>query len=122
MSDQNQIPHVDLIDVQPFLETVCDGMQVGELLCKDDFNLHNAMIALEIGDPKMDVGLRRGDTRSLEELIAAGLAPVDISLESQLSVIDKLMCMEDTWHNGVVMSQTVFTSLYLLDTERYVNK
>jgi hypothetical protein len=116
MSDQK--PHVDLIDVQPFLQTVCDGMQVGELLCRNNFNLHDAMIAIEIGDPKMDVGLRRGDNRSLEELLAAGLAPVDISLESQLAVIDKLMCMEYTWHNGVVLSQTVFTSLYLLDTER----
>ncbi|KAH7619000.1 putative N-alpha-acetyltransferase 35, NatC auxiliary subunit [Nannochloris sp. 'desiccata'] len=119
MSDQK--PHVEHLDVQPFLQTVCDGMQVGELLCRDNFNLHDAMIAVEIGDSKMDVGLRRGDTRSLGELIAAGLAPVDISLESQLAVIDKLMCMEATWHNGVVLSQTVFTSLYLLDTARLEN-
>jgi N-alpha-acetyltransferase 35, NatC auxiliary subunit len=116
MSDQKS--HVEHLDVQPFLQSVCDGMQVDELLCQDNFNLHDAMIAIEIGDPKMDVGLRRGDTRSLEELIAAGLAPVDISLELQLAVIDRLMCMESTWHNGVVLSQTVFTSLYLLDTER----
>jgi hypothetical protein len=116
MSDQK--PHVEHLDVQPFLQTVCDGMQVGELLCRDNFNLHDAMIAIEIGDSKMDVGLCRGDTRSLEELLAAGLAPVDISLESQLAVIDRLMCMEATWHNGVVLSLTVFTSLYLLDTAR----
>lgn len=114
----DQRSHLHYLDVQPFLQQVCDGMAVGELLCGDHFSLQDAMIAIEIGDPKMDVGLRRGDPRSADELIAAGLAPVDLSLEAQLAVVDRLMSMEATWHSGVMLSQTVFTSLYLLDTAR----
>ena len=108
------------IDVQPFLQQVCDGMAVGELLCGDTFNLHDAMIAIEIGDPKMDVGLRRGDARSAAQLIADGLAPVTLSLQQQVAVADRLLCMEATWHAGIMLSQTVFTSLYTLDTARSV--
>lgn len=100
------------------LTLVAPFSQVGELLHGENFILHDAMVAIEIGDPKMDVGLRRGDTRTAAELIAAGAAPADLPLRTQLAVLDRLFCMEATWQTGIMLSQTVFTSLYVLEPER----
>lgn len=47
------------LDAQPFLERVCAGMGVGELLHGPSFSLFEATTAIEIGDPKMDIGMHR---------------------------------------------------------------
>jgi len=111
-------PIIDHVDVQPLFERVCDGMAVGELLASDTFSLQDAMVAIEIGDPKMDVGLRRGDVPSAAELIAAGRAPLDLPPEQLLAVMDRLLAMEVTWHKGALLPHTVYISLYMLEQDR----
>lgn len=44
---------MQFLDVQPFLERVCDQLAVGELLHGESFSLFESMTAIEIGDPKM---------------------------------------------------------------------
>jgi len=112
------LPRLHYLDVQPLLREVCEGMAVGELLAAESFNLQDAMTAIEIGDIKMDVGLRRGEVRSAGELIAEGLAPVDLEPVTLLAVMDRLMAMEATWHLGSLLPQTIFTCLYLLEPDR----
>lgn len=118
---KNSASAVSSIDIHSFLEKVCADMKVGELLAADSFHLHEAMMAIEIGDPKMDVGLRRTDTPSITQLIAAGEAPVtNLDDDTLVGIMDRLMQMEATWHKGSLLPQTVFTSIYMLDTARYL--
>ena len=85
-------------------------------------HLHPALVtqsAIEIGDPKMDLGARRHqDVGTPEELIASGHAPIDLSAPQLLNLMDQLMVMEAAWHGGGMLPQTVFTSLYMLQTDR----
>ncbi len=107
------------LDLQPFLERVCDQMGVGELLHDESFSLFESMTAIEIGDPKMDLALRRHqDVGTPEELIAAGQAPIDLSAPQLLGLMDQLMVMEAAWHCGAMLPQTVYTSLYMLQIDR----
>jgi hypothetical protein len=107
------------LDAQPLLERVCGGMAAGELLHGPSFSLFESTTAIEIGDPKMDIGLHRAqETRSAEELIAGGAAPVVLPPPQLLAVMDQLLCLEATWHTGSMMPQTVFASLYMLQPDR----
>lgn len=110
--------HLHYIDVQPLLKDVCEGLAVGELLAAETFNLHEAMNAIEIGDAKMDVGMRQGEVRPAAELINDGQAPINLAPADLLALLDRLMAMEVTWYTGALLPQTVFTSLYILDTNR----
>lgn len=113
-----QLPS-SFIDVQPFLHAVCGDMALDELVHGDHFSLHDAMMAIEIGDPRMDVGMRRGEKiRTLAQRIAANEAPNELPPGQLLAVIDRLMAMEVTWMLGAMLPQTVFTSIYVLDTTR----
>lgn len=47
------------LDAQPYLGHVCAGMGVGELLHGPSFSLFDSTTAIEIGDPKMDMGMHR---------------------------------------------------------------
>ena len=110
------------LDAQPFLRRVCADLRVGELLHGPSFSLFDSTVAIEIGDVKMDIGLHRENQEagSAEELIAGGAAPVQLSPPLLLAVLDKLLCLEATWHTGSMLPQTVFTSLYMLHPDRCV--
>eukprot|EP00887_Chlorella_sp_A99_P006695 scaffold3.g6695.t1 len=107
------------LDAQPFLARVCAGMAVGELLHGPHFSLYEAMTAIEIGDAKMDIGLaREPGCGSVEELVAAGGAPLDLDGRQLLALFDQLLVLEATWHCHAMLPQTLFASLYMLDVER----
>jgi hypothetical protein len=110
---------VEWLDAQPFLARVCDGMRVGELLHTEEFSLFDSMTAIEIGDIKMDIGMRRDEeVGTAEDLIAQGNAPLDLLPRQLLAVMDRLLVLEATWHTGSMLPQTVFTSLYMLQIDR----
>ena len=106
------------VDIQPLLAAAEATLPLGQLVKTDDFRLQDAMLAIEIGDPKMDIGIQKVDNRSAAERIAAGEAPVELSLSQSLAVLDRLMAMEASWHKGAMLPQSVFTSLYILDIYR----
>ena len=54
MSDTKRISR----DVQPLLTAASEQLKVGELLHGDDFSLAAVMSAAEIGDPRLDAGMR----------------------------------------------------------------
>ncbi|XP_031382866.1 N-alpha-acetyltransferase 35, NatC auxiliary subunit isoform X1 [Punica granatum] len=110
-------------DVSPLLQAACNGLQDGELIHGDNFNLYAAMSALEIMDPKMDSGMI-GRYYSVDEAIDGGAAPIPISfdrtvdVQCTIDIMDHLLACEATWHKGHSLAQTVFSCIYLLRPER----
>lgn len=106
------------VDVGPLLARACDSLKLGDILHGEDFSLQQAMSAVVIGAPKMDAGISGGRARTPAELIADGCAPLDLSWEAVLGIMDKLMAMEASWMAGFALTQTVYTCLYMFDLER----
>lgn len=110
-------------DISPLLAAACGDLEDGELIHGDNFNLFAAMSALEIMDPKMDSGIVC-KYYSVDEAIENGAAPVPISFDKTddvrctIDMMDHLLACEATWHKGHSLSQTVFSCIYLLRSER----
>ena len=120
MTDSGSERAPQTYNVQDLLERARKSLKVGELLASPSFDLHTSMTAMEIGDPKMDPAMRRVDQRSLSERVAAGEAPLQsLSESSLLATMDRLLQLEVAWHDGFMLSQTVYTCLYMMDLERY---
>lgn len=105
-------------DVTKVFEDTCKALEVGEMVESSAFDLQQAMTALEIGDVKMDVGLQRTDTMTVAQHVAQGEAPLDLSEEQILVVMDRLVQLEACWHEQFMLPQTVYTCLYMVDIER----
>eukprot|EP00889_Picochlorum_renovo_P000561 jgi/Picre1/27591/NNA_000556.t1 len=106
-------------DVEAVLERIRLDLDVGELFASPAFDLTNAMTAMEIGDPKMDPGMHRYDQKTLSERIAGGEAPVHFdNTVDVLAIMDRLLQLEIGWHDHYMLSQTVYTCLYMMDMER----
>lgn len=75
------------------------------------------MTAIELMDPKMDVGMmcnRKKKILNFEQSIEAGLVKVaDFTAEERLGIIDETYACMATWLEGHSLAQTVFTNLYL---------
>eukprot|EP00898_Chlorokybus_atmophyticus_P008315 jgi/Chlat1/8485/Chrsp80S07932 len=100
-------------DASSFVERVCAEMKVGQLLHGENFSLYESMSALEMMDPKMDAGMHGGGYPSIDEALAASVAPVDLSIAQTIDVMDELLSCEATWHQGHSLAQTVYTCLYM---------
>eukprot|EP00890_Picochlorum_soloecismus_P002187 jgi/Picsp_1/296/NSC_00295-R1_n-alpha-acetyltransferase auxiliary subunit-like len=105
-------------DVTKVFEDTCKALEVGEMVESTAFDLQQAMTALEIGDMKMDVGLQRTDTMTAAQRVAQGEAPLDLSEEQILVVMDRLIQLEACWHEQFMLPQTVYTCLYMVDMDR----
>lgn len=110
--------HECWLDVQPTLQAVAEQLQHGEMLQAENFNLFEAMSAVEIGDPKMDAGLDTATAPTPDKLIEEGLAPVELSVPQLIATLDHLAAMQASWHVGNSMAQTVFICLYMLRPDR----
>jgi N-alpha-acetyltransferase 35, NatC auxiliary subunit len=93
-------------------------LEVGQLLSCPTFELQSSITAREIGDPRMDPGVHRYDQRTLSERIGAGEAPLDMEENTMLAVFDRLVQLEIGWQDRYMLSQTVYTCLYIMDLER----
>ena len=109
---------VEWIDVQQALKSAADELHTGELLHTETFSLFEAMSAFEIGDPKIDAGLDTARAPNADELVAQGLAPLELLDSQLLAVMDQLFAVQASWHVGNSLAQTVFTCLYLMKPER----
>ena len=111
--------NVEDVDVEPFLQRVCENMALEEMVHDQQFSLFDAMNAIEIGDPKMDIGLLyERPATSVSELARAGTAPIDVNEKTIVAIGDRLVQMEATWLSGSILGMTVFTCLYILDPGR----
>uniref|UniRef100_F7AER5 N-alpha-acetyltransferase 35, NatC auxiliary subunit n=1 Tax=Ciona intestinalis TaxID=7719 RepID=F7AER5_CIOIN len=110
------------VDVtQPFSEA-CEGLKLGELVHEPNFGLYEAMSAIEMMDPKMDAGMLGGQAKrqvsSFKERIAEGSIKLNNLIPCELiSVMDVCQTCILSWLEGQSLAQTVFTCLYLHETD-----
>nr|XP_026692258.1 N-alpha-acetyltransferase 35, NatC auxiliary subunit-like [Ciona intestinalis] len=114
--------HYKWVDVtQPFSEA-CEGLKLGELVHEPNFGLYEAMSAIEMMDPKMDAGMLGGQAKrqvsSFKERIAEGSIKLNNLIPCELiSVMDVCQTCILSWLEGQSLAQTVFTCLYLHETD-----
>ena len=116
-----QDPNIAYIDIGPLLQAARDALPEASstVIHGEAFSLFEAMSAVEIGNPKMDTGMMVLP-KTLEQLLADGAAPTQLSAAQRLAIMDKLLEQEATWHGGGSLAQTVFTCLYMLKPDRCV--
>lgn len=111
-------PDVAWLPISGLLQKARDALPVGQLIKGEVFSLFEAMSAVEIGNPKMDAAATAAP-KPMEEMIAEGKAPVDLTPQQLIAIMDKLLLLEAMWHMGSSLGQTVYTSLHMLRQDRY---
>eukprot|EP00775_Hariotina_reticulata_P003404 gene3404-3677_t len=108
---------IEWVPVADLLDRASQELDVGQMLHTSVFSLFEAMSAVEIGNQKMDPGARpKGDLTPLEQRPLQ----LELSQEQLLGVMDQLLCLEATWHNGGSLATTVYSSLYMMQPQRVV--
>lgn len=99
------------VPFEPILDDIAADLASGELVHDENFSLFDAMSALEIGDAKMDAGART--TRvTLDDVLADGRAPVDITGHALVRELDAMLACEGTFRRGHAAATTTGTSAY----------
>lgn len=88
----------------------CSELGQGELVKEDGFTLLEGVHALEIWDDRMDTGVY---FRSLQDEISALSNEVVFDESSVAAIFDFLLAREMAWHRGSMLSQTVFSCVYV---------
>lgn len=102
-------------------------LELGELLHDELFGLFEAMSAIEMMDPKMDVGMlcNRGNNKpcSFTQAVDSGALKLDNLTPSEvIGIIDSTYACIVSWLEGHSLAQTVFTNLYLHQPSQIVDK
>ena len=118
MEEEREEEWVDITD--QFTEAAA-LLPPGELVQDWSFNLLDAMSAVELLDPKLDASMQcldfRKYPRSVAEAVAKGSLQLEGHTHSQLvGIFDEVLARLATWLQGFTLAQTVFSCLYLLDT------
>eukprot|EP01083_Nonionella_stella_P313439 1125263_1 len=101
------------IDVTQTVRECVNSLEVGEMIHGEHFSLYDAMSALELMEPKMDVGLDTSQLLTIEEALETGLVPTEeLSLEELAATMDYLTCCEVAFYEGGTLGNTIFTCLY----------
>ena len=111
------------VDITDSFVKAASVLSPGELVRDWSFSLLDAMSAVELLDPKMDASMHcvsfRRYPRSVGEAVAKGLLQLDGHTHLQLiGIFDEVLARLATWLNGFTLAQTVFSCLYLLETDR----
>ncbi|KAI1315608.1 hypothetical protein EDD11_000618 [Mortierella claussenii] len=94
-------------DVTALLDDATKDMKVGQLVQLESFSLFDAMCAIVIMDPKMDTGMILDDYATRPQYdVNQRLNPKEF-----IWIIDNIIM---TWLSGHALSQTLFTSCYIL--------
>ncbi|KAF9402306.1 hypothetical protein BGX21_010591 [Mortierella sp. AD011] len=94
-------------DVTSLLESATKDLKTGQLIQVDSFSLFDAMCAIVIMDPKMDTGI------IVEELPQYDINRL-LNPKEFIWVFDNILVGQMTWLSGHALSQTLFTSCYIL--------
>lgn len=93
-------------DVTSVFRDAREQMDVGELIHLESFNLQTAMSAIELMDPKMDIGF--GEVRNVSEVVL----PTELSDAQVINIMDQLLVCLMSWLDGHTLPQTVFSCVY----------
>lgn len=89
-------------------------MHVGRVLRSPYFGLYDAMTALEVGNPKMDPGVRMPGLADAKAGIAETHARTSaLSTGTVRNILCEILRAEATWLSGAGLGQTLFTCLWL---------
>eukprot|EP01125_Pyxidicula_operculata_P013783 TRINITY_DN4571_c0_g1_i4.p1 TRINITY_DN4571_c0_g1~~TRINITY_DN4571_c0_g1_i4.p1 ORF type:complete len:555 (-),score=130.70 TRINITY_DN4571_c0_g1_i4:632-2296(-) len=108
-------------DITSLISQTSDEMVTGQIIKLESYSLYEAMSALELMDPKMDMAMVTNieNVHTLDEAYdmklidkSSTLSPSDI-----IGVMDKLIQCEIMWYTGNTLSQTLMTCLYLHNPE-----
>lgn len=94
-------------DVTALLASAASELRVGEMIHPEDFSLYSAMSAIELMQPKMDVGF--GIVRNVEDVEI----PETLSDSDVVRIVDELLACQATWMESHTLPQTVFSCLYV---------
>ncbi|MFH4974108.1 hypothetical protein AB6A40_000817 [Gnathostoma spinigerum] len=118
-SSENCVQPSAEIDITADFFAQCSKLQLGELAKCDYFQLSEAMSAIELMDPKMDIGMVPFDSSiRFENLVAHGLLNVDHMEKRELiATMDALMSALVSWLEGNSLAQTLLTCVCLHNVE-----
>lgn len=100
-------------DITERVKGAVASLECGRIIHVDHFNLHSAMSALELMDPKMDPGIGSDKALTVDEYIARNPVPAMPTIRQMLATIDYLRVLEATFINGSDMGHTMFTCALL---------
>jgi len=98
----------EYLDVTETLREACGTMQIGEIVHRDGFSIGEAMSAIELMNPKMDVGF--GERVRAEDVDLDW----DLSTEQLVALSDDMLAREASWLEAHTLPQTVYACIYLL--------
>lgn len=93
-------------DVTATFREARDKMEPGEMIHHPSFSLHAAMSAIELMDPKMDVGF--GESTNVSDV----RLPAELSDSQVITIMDQLLVCLMSWMDGHNLPQTVFSCVY----------
>ena len=123
---RGKIPRMEWVDITDQFRAAAEWLAPGELVQETNFSLFDAMSAIELMDSKMDASMQWGAyreyPRALSEIKEKGLLELDDHPPARLvGVFDEVFACVATWLEGHTLAQTVFTCMYLLETEEIEN-
>lgn len=93
-SEKTLSANKEWMDVTNFLSEAVNDLKIGEMVHGKEFNLYDVMSAIEIMDPKMDIGCGGERVLSVEERLQNGSLKLDLTDIEILQVMDQLLCAE----------------------------
>eukprot|EP00884_Botryococcus_braunii_P020279 jgi/Botrbrau1/6935/Bobra.0215s0014.1 len=106
------------LDATRFLEQIRFTIPPGQLFCTPHFSLFEAMSAVEVGDPKLDVCATAPQAPAEDKNDGPDPSiPRNLTPNETIALMDHLLCMEAMWHRGEALLQTTLTCLPILQPE-----
>jgi hypothetical protein len=102
-------------DVTAQFTAASDSLKIGEIISGPNFSLQESMSAIELMDPKMDIGLGSARVLTLAEIEASGRLPKaeTLSPAQWLSIMDSLIIAELMHYEGFHLAQGILTCYYM---------
>ena len=112
---------LDWEDVTSVFTSASASLKIGEIVCSPStFSLKEAMAAIELMDPKMDIGLGSAKVLTLAEIEASGRLPnvETFSPAECLSLMDSLTIAELMHYEGQHLALGILTCYYMHEPRR----
>ncbi|KAL0563501.1 N-alpha-acetyltransferase, non-catalitic subunit [Marasmius crinis-equi] len=95
-------------DVTQLFADAAAAMEPGSMVMVDGFQLQDAMSAIEIGEPRLDTGMKLENDQKEPFHPLTPLLPEEVCW-----IIDRAFAYEIEWHSANTLSHTVFTLQYV---------